>query len=798
MIWRFSGWHLREYAWRVFPGLLVASGVGLLVQMGGMLPLESLAYNTLFQIRGARKWDDRIVLIKIDDPSLRRLGRFPWPRRHYQQLLDSLQSAEPSVVTFDLIFSEPSPDDERFAEAMENQGHVVLGQAVDQQGLPLPPVSRLQEAAIATGHVLVSTDWDGVTRKVPLQSRDMLNLGAVSTQAYSLVQSPVTLPDLAQPFWINWPGPGSELQQYSFIHVLDGTVDPQVFHNKLVFVGVTATGFDTLVTPFDRNPPVTGVYLHAAIASNLLQQNVLQADQKPKWIIWLFLATPLFGLFLSAWRTEAQLAIGTFTYLGWLGLAYFLFLKNIWILIALPTSLIIITTICVVLWERIRMNFYLQNQVSQLWKRYLPDLLTQGPNFQQNLHQQRFRIPCAHPTSLQTVAQLTYLAEMLGRSQSTQSAIAEHLSLGLVATDAEGKIWFCNPIAIHHLNLKQNDWLEKVLVPNWFQAEYWQAALQVLKQDETVFLGTLERASYCLSLRLEPLHYPPPSYALSLDTLEPCLSENTMQFGMLLVVEDVTLQQQVQANLVRQVVELDKLAALKDDFLSTVSHELRTPIVNMRLAIEMLQMNLDEAKHRQYLKILEQECVREQELINDLLDLQCLEAAQESTELVSLEIQHWLPDLLEPFQARTTSQQQRLFIEVNSHVPVIVTEEKSLRRILMELVNNACKYTPPLGQIEVYVTLSSFHQIASGADDIPSIDFIVSNLGSEIPAEELTKIFNKFYRVPAGDPWEQGGTGLGLALVERLIERLEGSIKVTSENMKTVFTVKLPLQRAAS
>jgi signal transduction histidine kinase len=782
MTWRFSEWRFQEFAWRLLPGIAVASGLGLLAQIGAMLPMDSLAYNLLFHLRGPRPWDDRIVLIKIDDTSIRRLERFPWSRRYYTQLLDQLQPVEPSVISFDLIFSESSPDDARFAAAIERQGHVVLGQAMDAQGLPLPPVPLIQEAAIATGHVFKTTDWDGVTRRVSLQSRDLLNLGAVSTQAYSLVQEPVALPDLAHPFWINWPGKGSELEQYSFVDVIEGQVDPEVFRQKLVFVGVTATGFDTLVTPFDRNPPLTGVYLHAAIANNLLQQNALQVDQSPVWVPWLLLSTPLFGLLLSYWRTEAQLAIGTGIYLTWLSIAFIFFLANIWIPVALPTSLIIATTVSVALWERVRMNFYLQKQVSRLWERYVPDLLQRLPD----LTQQRPSIPCAHPASLQTVAQLTHLAESLGRSQSTQAAIAEHLSLGLVAADTEGIVWFCNPIAMHHLNVKIEDQLETILVPNWFTQDHWQAALQALKQDETAVLGTLARAAHWLNLRLEPLYY---SYPVLPSPLTHQEAPN--HSGFLLVLEDVTLQHQIQANLARQVAELGQIAQLKDDFLSTVSHELRTPITNMRLAIQMLQLSPTETQRSQYLGILEQECLREQELINDLLDLQRLEEQQAVTDLQHLELQIWLPEALAPFYNRVNNRQQRLFVEIDPRLPTIVTEEKSLKRIVAELMNNACKYTPPLGQIEVCVEMRSIDPEAN-PDELAHVDLIISNFGAEIPAEALPHLFDKFYRVPSGDPWKQGGTGLGLALVKRLVERLEGEIFVKSENTKTIFRVELP------
>ena len=104
-----------------------------------------------------------------------------------------------------------------------------------------------------------------------------------------------------------------------------------------------------------------------------------------------------------------------------------------------------------------------------------------------------------------------------------------------------------------------------------------------------------------------------------------------------------------------------------------------------------------------------------------------------------------------------------------------------MRRILAELLNNACKYTPPGESIHLKVIA-----------ELGQFQLQVSNTGVEIPVQELPRIFDKFYRIPRGDRWEQGGAGLGLALVKGLVNRLAGSIRVESEARRTCFTVELP------
>jgi PAS domain S-box-containing protein len=247
-----------------------------------------------------------------------------------------------------------------------------------------------------------------------------------------------------------------------------------------------------------------------------------------------------------------------------------------------------------------------------------------------------------------------------------------------------------------------------------------------------------------------------------------------------------------------QVKELERLNQLKDDFLSTVSHELRTPVTSMRVALQLLGVTLNQefdlnselqkAKTSQnriarYYQVLKEECEREISLINDLLDLQRLDGGNHPINLQRIDLTTWLPGLINGFQERAQSRQQHLDYQVADNVPLLISDQPSLERVFAELLNNACKYTPPGEHIHL--------SVVSAAD---VIHFYVVNSGVDIPANELPRIFDKFYRVPSADPWKQGGTGLGLALVQKLLWHLGGEVSVTSGDQQTCFTVTLPVQ----
>ena len=237
-----------------------------------------------------------------------------------------------------------------------------------------------------------------------------------------------------------------------------------------------------------------------------------------------------------------------------------------------------------------------------------------------------------------------------------------------------------------------------------------------------------------------------------------------------------------------QVVTLEKLNSLKDDFLSTVSHELRTPMSNIKMAISLLKTSPTAERSQHYLDILQAECNREIALINDLLDLQRLETASNtSLQSEAICLEEMLTRMISSFHDRMRQYQQTIRLNLPQDLPSLQTDRASLERILAELLNNACKYTRAGGEIGLNVCYKS-----TEATTI----FTISN-SAEIPADQLSRIFDKFYRVPNSDPWKQGGTGLGLALVQKLVEQLQGTISVDSIRGWTTFTIQLHNQRRA-
>jgi nitrogen-specific signal transduction histidine kinase len=403
--------------------------------------------------------------------------------------------------------------------------------------------------------------------------------------------------------------------------------------------------------------------------------------------------------------------------------------------------------------ERLRLNQLLADKIAELTRL----LNAEHPQ------------PKNQTTTEQQILQLSALAERLSRTQAAQAAIAEGVSIGLAAADLDGRVWFCNPTLRVQSGLQTGDDLDSRLVPDWLSNVQWHEALECLRRGQPTPVWQVAQGERWFALHGEPLCY------LSADVWATEGAAGDCTTGLLLVVEDVTAARQ-------QVQELQQLNRLKDEFVSTVSHELRTPMANIKMAVHLLRSSRSDQQRRQYLTILQQECAREIELINNLLDLQRLEANRTTFSPSPIAPTEWLQKVIEPFCHRCENREQYLKVVIPDALPTLITDSAALERIVAELLNNACKYTPPDHVIELFARST-----------VDSFVLSVRNWGVEVPSVDLERIFEKFYRVPTTDRWHQGGTGLGLALVRKLALQLGGTIRATSGDGSTTFTLTLPL-----
>lgn len=548
--------------WRLLPGLTAALITVGLQQTGAIAPLEDAAYRGFFRIRGERQWDNRIVLITIDDATLAQLGEFPLSRDHYTRLLEQLSASPPAVIGFNLLFVEPSPADAEFAVAIADANNVVLAAAVDARGYPLLPVQPLNYASIASGHILKDAGSSGVVHQLAPQKGRQLAFGISLAQTYELRQSQVKMPPLEHPLRLNWPGPKESLSQYSLVDVLAGRIAPIAFDDKIVLVGMSATGVDALPTPFDYDPPASGLLMHAAVLDNILQQRSLQTV--PFNGIWVFmlLSMPGVSYWLFGQPLRWQLAVTFAGCLGWLALNLLLFYGLYWLPVVPPLLLMGLTGLGTIFSQQLRANLALQHLLEDLWQHYHRDAdLTLPPEVP----------PHAIAEALgPEVSKLAALANTWGWAQITQSAITQTVPVGLLVADEQGLVWFCNALAMQWLPIRLQESLTNALVPQWIDADTWRMILQQFEQRAPLPTCESQQGDRWFELRFERL--------ATLKHDNPLLQDGRQ--GLLLLVENITH---------RKVIELQLRSlnrGLEDEIRQRAS-ELET--MNLNLVQEILE-----------------------------------------------------------------------------------------------------------------------------------------------------------------------------------------------------------------
>lgn len=232
----------------------------------------------------------------------------------------------------------------------------------------------------------------------------------------------------------------------------------------------------------------------------------------------------------------------------------------------------------------------------------------------------------------------------------------------------------------------------------------------------------------------------------------------------------------------RDITSRKEAERLKDELVSTVSHELRTPLTSLRGFAElMLKRQFPPDKQREFLSVIHGEALRLTNLINDFLDLQRIESGRQHYDFTTLDLGALIHQSLSVFSGAQSLHTFRLHLPTD--FPPVRADRERLQQVFANLVSNAVKFSPDGGVITI------------GAREQEREALLwVSDQGLGIPVEALPRLFSKFFRVDNQETRRIGGTGLGLALVKKILEAHRGRIWVEStEGQGSTFFFTLPL-----
>jgi two-component system phosphate regulon sensor histidine kinase PhoR len=238
----------------------------------------------------------------------------------------------------------------------------------------------------------------------------------------------------------------------------------------------------------------------------------------------------------------------------------------------------------------------------------------------------------------------------------------------------------------------------------------------------------------------------------------------------------------------REHAELEKVERVRKDFVINVSHELRTPLASIQGYTEtLLDGALDDPNHNvRFLQIIRQNAERLANLTSDLLTLSRVELKQQKFSFASYNIDALLADTVESLLPLAERKQIRLTHSPAPSPPEAFCDAEAVNQVLTNLVDNALKYTPEGGEITLSV------RPVPGAR---AVEVAVRDTGIGIPADDLPRLFERFYRVDKARSRELGGTGLGLSIVKHLVRAQGGDVRVESTpGQGSTFLFTLPIE----
>jgi two-component system phosphate regulon sensor histidine kinase PhoR len=352
----------------------------------------------------------------------------------------------------------------------------------------------------------------------------------------------------------------------------------------------------------------------------------------------------------------------------------------------------------------------------------------------------------------QSVQELGRRLDSLARDRARMEAILSSMVEGVLVVDEQGRLQLVNDAARRLLKLEREatarPYVEAIRHPG-IVAQIGRALAG--EPPDTLELSLTLDVSRILVARVTPVV--------------------ATGRGAVLVMHDIT--------------DLRKADQIRRDFVANVSHELRTPLTALKGYAEALMDEPDDADARErFLAIIHRQASRMEGLVKDLLRLARLDAGQETLELAPCDVESVIASVLTDVDQAAAGKHQRLETDVAPDARVLTADPAKLHDVLRNLVENAVNYTPEGGSVRVEASHSDgwFH-------------LIVRDTGPGIPPEDLTRVFERFYRVDKSRA-RPGGTGLGLAIVKHLVQVMGGTVAADNEpGGGARFTVQLPADR---
>lgn len=374
----------------LFIGLVVGILVSILYGSGLLDRLEWIVYDLKFQLQGNINADKNIVIVAIDEQSLKDIGRWPWSRRCHADLINKLSRAGAKTIGMDILLAEPEHrypiDDKRLIQATKASNHVIYLVAcnfIEKKLKWLKPFPKLAQSAQGLGHGELESPTDGVMRWVRIAReikgerfyafgleivRNYLGLKKIVELEDSFALGNLRLPK--RPMYINFVG--SRYEQISYSHVLSNKFPTDYFKGKIVLVGATAKGMgDEKLTPFSKGISTTsGIEVHANIIQTILEGNYITLPNKSIIIVLILLLSLCTAILIQGLKRIKDEIIAVVLMIT--SIATFCFLTFYYLCLHLPfipfALIILLVTISIIFWKIFLVEQKLTEKILEFFK----------------------------------------------------------------------------------------------------------------------------------------------------------------------------------------------------------------------------------------------------------------------------------------------------------------------------------------------------------------------------------------------------------------------------------------------
>lgn len=342
------------------------------------------------------------------------------------------------------------------------------------------------------------------------------------------------------------------------------------------------------------------------------------------------------------------------------------------------------------------------------------------------------------------------------REKEEKETLLSQLPQGALVMDRQERVTFLNSAARNMLSIKETDYLRRPLV-SLIRSAHLLDAVREKREGEEIGFG--------------------PEKTLQLHTID------------LRGASGETLY------LLQDISRYKHLEKMRRDFVSNVSHEMRTPLASIRSLLEALEKGAMEDKElrEDFLHSAIKEVQRLDRLVQDLLDLAKIEETKGKVFRARISLRRLIEEVIQSLVPM--AERAGLVIETDLQELELFANEDQMKQVLINLTENAIKYTPSGGKIRI----AAFQEVQENIEETlplyftPGAKILVEDTGVGIPREHLHRIFERFYRVDSARSRALGGTGLGLSIVKNIVEGHGGTITMDSEVGKgTRVVISLP------